>query len=307
MITESLIDVKDFVKGRVLYNEPMKRHTSFKVGGPAEIWIEPDDIDDLRSCLSMAKERNLPVLIVGSGTNLLVRDEGIKGLVISMTSPRLKKIYHGDFKVAVSSAVQTREFLHFLREHNLSGLEFLAGVPGTIGGAVAMNAGVRHYAKKDTWNSVGDFVEEVKAYDFGGNKQIFSKKELNFGYRSSNLRGLAITEIKFRLKKDDKENIAGECNNYLRKKQTAQDLSLPSAGCVFKNPEEAGVSAGELIDRCGLKGRRSGGALISPKHANFIINTGNATCGDIIELISIAKSEVKKKFGVELEPEIKIV
>lgn len=307
MMTETLIEVKDLVRGMALYDEPMRRHTSFKVGGPAELWIEPDDIDDLRICLSAAKERGIPVLIIGDGTNLLARDEGIKGMVISMTSPRLNKICHGDFKVSVSSSVRTAEFLGFLREHGLGGLEFLAGIPGTIGGAVAMNAGGRHYAKKDAWNSVGDFVEEVKACDYEGNERVLAKNELNFGHRSSNLGELAVTEIKFALKEGDKKNIARECNNYLKKKRASQDLSLPSAGCVFKNPAGAGVSAGELIDSCGLKGRRIGGAIISPKHANFIVNAGNATCGDIVRLISIAKGEVKKRFGIELELEIKIV
>src|SRR3990167_9474096 len=158
MITESLIDIRDLIKGRVLYNEPMKGHTSFKTGGPAEIWIEPVDIEDLRSALGLAKDRNAPVLVVGGGTNLLIPDEGIRGMVISITSPNLKKVYWGDFKVAASSSVRLADLLSFLKDHSLSGLEFLAGVPGTVGGAVAMNAGGRHYAKKEIWRSIGDFV-----------------------------------------------------------------------------------------------------------------------------------------------------
>ena len=234
MITESLIDIRDLIKGRVLYNEPMKGHTSFKTGGPAEIWIEPVDIEDLRSALGLAKDRNAPVLVVGGGTNLLIPDEGIRGMVISITSPNLKKVYWGDFKVAASSSVRLADLLSFLKDHSLSGLEFLAGVPGTVGGAVA-------------------------------------------------------------------------CRNYIKKKRATQDLSLPSAGCIFKNPGASGVSAGELIDRCGLKGRRVGGALISLKHANFIVNTGSATSADIMELIGIARNDVKKRFGIELELEIQIV
>lgn len=307
MITEPLIDIKDVVKGKVLYNEPMKRHTSFGTGGPCDIWIEPEDIDSLKRGLEMAKAKNMPVFVIGGGTNLLVPDEGIRGVVISMTSPDLKKTYWGDLKVDVSSSVRLAEFLRLLAIHNLSGLEFLAGVPGTVGGAVFMNAGGRHYEKKEVWRSIGDFVEEVKGYDYDGNKQIFEKRDICFGYRSSGLKGIVITEIKFLLGKDDKENIQRECSNYLKKKRETQDLSLPSAGCVFKNPAAAGVSAGELIDRCGLKGRRAGGARISLKHANFIVNTGTATSSDIMALINIAKEEVKKKFSVELEPEIQIV
>ncbi len=304
---ESIIDIKDLIKGKVLYNEPMKRHTSFRTGGPAEIWIEPDDIDSLRSSLLAAKDSNMPVLVVGGGTNLLVGDAGINGMVISMTSPNLKKIYRGDFKVSVSSSVRLAEFLRFLANHNLSGLEFLAGVPGTVGGAVVMNAGGRHYAKKEIWHSIGDFVEEIKGYDYGASKQIFAKHELNFGYKSSGLKDLVMTEIKFLLGKNDKEKIVKECSNYLKKKRVTQDLSLPNAGCVFKNPQAPAVSAGELIDRCGLKGRRIGGALISWKHANFIVNTGSATSLDIMELIDIAREEVKKRFGINLELEIQIV
>lgn len=307
MITEQLLEIRDIIKGRVMYNEPMKRHTSFRTGGPAEIWVEPEDIDSLRDCLMAARERTMPVIVIGGGTNMLVRDEGIKGMVISMTSPSLRKIYHGDFKVSVSSAVRLTALLRSLADHNLSGLEFLAGVPGTVGGAVAMNAGCRHYKKKDVWKSIGDFVEEIKALDHDGNRHIFGKNELSFGYRSSGLDNLVVTEVKFLLTKDDKEKILGECRNFLSSKKATQDLTAPSAGCVFKNPAAVGISAGELIDKCGLKAKRVGGAAVSVRHANFIINTGAATSADILKLIEIVKAEVKNKFGVDLEPEIKIV
>lgn len=307
MITEPLMDIKDIIKGRALYNEPMKKHTSFRIGGPAKIWVEPDGIDDLQSLLAAANDNGLAVLITGAGTNLLVSDDGIKGMIISMTSPGLKSIYHDDFKVSVSSTVQISEFLRFLIDHGLGGLEFLAGLPGTVGGAVAMNAGARHYAKKDMQMSVGMLVEKVKTCDFDGNKKIFSKSEIVFNYRSSSLQRLVITEIEFCLRKDDKKKIAWEYGNYLRKRMISQELSLPSAGCVFKNPDNADISAGELIDRCGLKGRRVGGALISQKHANFIVNAGGAMCSDVLALIDIAQNEVKKKFGVGLELEIKVV
>jgi len=307
MITESLVGIKGYIKGKVLYDEPMGRHTSFRVGGPAEIWAEPDDFDDLGTCIMLAKDRNMPIVVVGGGTNLLVKDVGVKGMVVSMTSPKMRKIYYGDVKVDVSSAVRLGEFIRSSADNSLGGLEFLAGVPGTVGGAVFMNAGARHYGKKDVWKSIGDFIEEVKAMDYDGNTHILTKKELNFGYKSSGLKNMIITEVKFLLIKEDKENILSEYNEYLKKKKLTQDLNLPSAGCVFKNPAGTLKSAGELIDKCGLKGKRIGGALVSRRHANFIVNAGGATSDDIIALIGIVKNEVKDKFAIELELEIEIV
>lgn len=307
MTTESLLDIKKCVKGAVLYNEPMSRHTSFRTGGPAEVWAEPHDFDDLRNCIMSAKDRGMRVFIVGGGTNLLVRDEGIKGMVVSMTSPEMRKMYHGNVRVAATAAVKLGEFVKFCANRNLSGLEFLAGIPGTIGGAVMMNAGARHYDKKDVWYSIGNFAEEVKAMDYDGATHILTKKDFGFGYRASNLKNFIIAEVKFLLTKADKENVLKECRNFLRKKKLTQDLSRPSAGCVFKNPAGNEKSAGELIDGCGLKGRRVGGALISRKHANFIVNAGGATSRDIIDLINIAETEVRNKFGIKLELEIKIV
>lgn len=307
MITESILDIKRYIKGKVLYNEPMSRHTSFRLGGPAEVWVEPDDFDNLRNCIALAKENNMPVIIVGGGTNLLVRDWGVKGIIVSMTSPEIRKMYSGDVRVAATAAVRLGEFIRFCANANLGGLEFLAGVPGTVGGAVRMNAGGRHYDKKGIWLGIGNFVEEIKAVDYDGNSHILGRKDLVFGRKSSNLKNLIIKEIKFLLAKDDKKNILNECNKFLRKKKLTQDLSMPSAGCVFKNPAGSGKSAGELIDKCGLKGRRAGGALISQKHANFIVNAGGATASDVMRLIDIARKEVKDRFGVELELEIEIV
>jgi len=307
MITESLLDIKRYIKGKVLYGEPMAKHTSFRVGGPAEVWAEPDDIDDLETCISLAKDKNMPIFVVGGGTNLLVRDEGIKGVVISMTSPKMKKMYYGDVKAAAAPAVRLGDFIRSCADNDLGGLEFLAGVPGTVGGAVAMNAGARHYGKKDIWQSIGDFVCEIKAIDYDGNARIFTRKDFNFGYKTSGLKGFIATEIIFLLTKNDKANILSEYNKYLKTKKATQDLSLPSAGCVFKNPAIGGKSAGELIDKCGLKGRRVGGAVVSRKHANFIVNAGGAASSDILNLIDIVKKEVRNQFSVELELEIEIV
>ena len=319
MITESLLDIKRCIKGKVLYGEPMAKHTSFRVGGPAEVWAEPDDIDDLRTCISLAKDKNMPIFVVGGGTNLLVRDEGIKGVVISMTSPNMKKMYYGDVKAAATPAVRLGDFIRSCADNDLGGLEFLAGVPGTVGGAVAMNAGARHYDKKDLWLCIGNFVCEIKAVDYDGNTHIFTRKDFNFGYKTSGLKGFIMTEIIFSLAKNGKENILSEYNKYLKTKKATQDLNLPSAGCVFKNPsvsagtggidgtEAGGKSAGELIDKCGLKGRMIGGAAVSRKHANFIVNAGGATSGDILNLIDIVKKEVRNQFSVELELEIEVV
>ncbi len=307
MIAESARDIQAHIKGKVLYNEPMKKHTSFRVGGPADVWVAPDDAVDLRTCFMLAKDKNMPVYIAGGGTNLLVRDEGIKGMVISMTSPEMKKVYYGDKRAAVMPAMRLGEFIKSCAENNLGGLEFLAGVPGTVGGAVAMNSGARHYEKRNAWKGISEFVEEIKVMDYEGTADVLLKKDLYFGYKSSGIGRRVITEIKFLLNKEGKEGILGEYNNFLKTKKSAQDLRSPSAGCVFKNPAGYDMSAGEMIDKCGLKGRRAGGAVISEKHANFIINTGGAAAKDIMALIDIVRLEVRTKFGAALELEIEIV
>jgi len=283
MIAEIAQDIKDKIRGKVRYNEPMNRHTSFCIGGPADIWVEPESPSDLRNCIQLSKGRNIPLFVIGSGTNLLVKDEGIRGMVISTLSPGLKNIYRSENSVWATSSITLKELLDFCFKEGLGGLEFLSGVPGTVGGAVATNAGARHYKIKEKQYSISDFTEEVKA----ANSVIFSAG--------------------FRLTAATRDFILAERGEFLKRKKATQELSAPSAGCIFKNPPGYEKPAGELIDKCGLKGLNIGGAIISRKHANFIINTGGATAADVIALIDIIKNRVKDSFGIELITEITIV
>jgi UDP-N-acetylmuramate dehydrogenase len=307
MIVNIERDIKKRIKGRVAYNEPVKNHTSFRIGGPADIWIEPKDVEDIKNCIQLSRNKDTPLFIIGRGTNLLVRDEGIRGMVIDMSTPLLKKIYADNREVNAASSVTIAELLNFCRDNELAGLEFLAGIPGTVGGAVTTNAGARHYNEKDNWCNIGDYIKEIKTIDYNGKINILDKSDLIFEYKSSNLKDCVLLEVKFLLTKAARENIINERGKFLRKKKETQELSLPSAGCIFKNPSDSRRSAGELIDECGLKGAKSGGAEISRKHANFIINAGNASSGDVISLMDVAKKKVKGKFGIEFSPEIKIV
>lgn len=307
MIAEIKQDIQRDIKGKVIYNELMKRHTSFYIGGPADIWVEPADIDDLKKCLQISKENNVPLFIIGGGTNLLVRDEGVRGVVVNMLSPSLKNIYLGDRRISVTSSVTLREFLNFCSKAGLGGLEFLAGIPGTVGGAVMTNTGARHYEKMGKWYSIGDFIEEIRVMHYDGEIDVLDKKDLNFGYKSLDLKDCVILEAKFRLNKASKKDVLSENMRFLKRKKETQELAAPSAGCIFKNPAGSDKAAGKLIDECNLKGTRIGGAEISRKHANFIINTGNASSKDVKALIDIIKEKVKAKFGIELSLEIKIV
>ena len=276
-------DIKEKIKGRVLYNEPMSRHTSFRIGGPADIWIEPEDASDLKNCIRLSRDKNIPLFVIGGGTNLLVKDEGIRGIVVNMLAPSLKNTYQDERGISATSSVTLGELLEFSSMRDFGGIEFLSGIPGTVGGAVATNAGARHYEIREKWLGIADFIEEVKTMDS------------------------IILEVRFLLTKSSKEFILNECRKFLKRKKATQELNAPSAGCIFKNPPDFNKSAGEMIEECNLKGLKIGGAAISKKHANFIINTGGARSGDVTALIGIIKSKVKGRFGIELFLEIKIV
>ena len=307
MITKIEQDIKGKIKGRVLYDEPMSRHTSFRIGGPADIWIEPRNLDDLKCCVQLSSDKNIPLFVIGSGTNLLVKDEGIRGIVLNMRAPALRNIHRNGVGISAASSVTLGELLDFCSKEGFGGMEFLSGIPGTVGGAVAMNAGTRHHEIRKKWLSIGELIEEISVMDYSGRISLLGKNDLVFDYRSSNLVDYIILKVRFLLTEGAEEGILTECRRFLKRKKTTQELSLPSAGCVFKNPPDSGKSAGELIDECNLKGLKIGGAEISKKHANFIVNTGGARSADVIALIDEIKGKVKNRFGVELAMEIKIV
>jgi UDP-N-acetylmuramate dehydrogenase len=285
------------------YNEPMSKHTSFGIGGPAEVFISPTDIDQLKEIYGLCRENKLPIHILGNGTNLLVSDEGVKGIVIR---PHLTGLNISGKSIEVEAGYSLSHLINKCISAGLQGLEGLVGIPGSVGGAVAMNAGGKY-------GNISDYLTSVITLNRFGEESLIDKSKLTFGYRTSSLKGKnVILSANFRLNGATPDELKNRFQKILEEKNQSQPLADKSAGCVFKNPEqspaEAGtnVGAGALIDKSGLKGYSIGGAKVSEKHANYIINTGNATSKDIINLINHIQETVKAKFNIALEPEIEI-
>ena len=285
------------LKGKIRLEEPLKGHTTFKIGGPAKFFIEPIDIADLKLLLASAKKYKIPILVIGGGSNVLIGDKGVRGIVLQLNSALFRRISFKRSCLEAGCGVTLRYLIQAAGERAFSGVEFLAGIPGTVGGALAMNAGA--------WGKdIGDLVQKATVMDYNGNIKIVSKKDIKFEYRKSSLRKFIILSACIKLAKNKKEEIRDKIRKYLYCRRNTQDISLPSAGCIFKNPKRQ--SAGRLIDLCGLKGKRVGGASVSLRHANFILNRGNACARDVLKLMDLIKKRVKYKFNVNLQPEIKI-
>lgn len=295
----------DLVNPQVLnLKESLKEHTTFNTGGPAEYFSIPKDESELKSLLSFAEEYKLPVFILGAGSNLLISDRGVQGLVIKLSSAYFKKAVFKNNTLSAGAGCFLPLLINKTRNYCLSGLEFLAGIPGTVGGALAMNAGI---AKKN----IADCVEDVTVMDYNGTSKILKRNEIKFSYRNSDISKYIILKAVFNLTVKSKDEIQRKIRDYILERKVKQDIGFPNAGCIFKNPEIASgtaavMTAGRLIDLCGLKGRMMGAAGVSLKHANFIVNTGGAKTKDILGLMELIKKQVKKKFNINLEPEVKI-
>lgn len=285
------------LKTKIKFQEPMESHTTFKIGGPAKYYAEPKDTRQLKLLLKSANRYNIPILVIGAGSNILVNDNGVKGIVLRLNSPVFKKVSLGHNRLSVASGVSLSRLLKIAQQQGLAGLEFLAGIPGTVGGALAMNAGI---PKKN----IGDLVEAASVMDYRGKIRTFPKEKIRFGYRTSNLSKYIILNARFKLIKEDKREIKNRIKQYLGYRRKTQGKSRASAGCIFKNHQ--GLSAGKLIDLCGLKGKRVRDASISDIHANFILNQGQAQAKDVLKLMDLARRKVKAKFHITLKPEIKI-
>lgn len=272
-------------------------HTTFKIGGPAKFFIEPKDSAELRLILAYARKYKVPLFVIGAGSNILISDKGVGGIVLRLRSPYFRKLIFNGEHLEAGSGVMLSQLLNATQKQGLSGLEFLAGIPGTVAGALIMNAGI-------PGETIGDLVEEVWVMDYNGNIKLLKKQVLKFGYRTSNLSKYIILNAHLRLVKKAKLAIKNKIAEYLNYRRMNQDISKPSAGCIFKNPK--GTQAGRLIDLCGLKGKRIGGACISKRHGNFILNQDKATAGDVLKLMDLIIKRVKRKFNITLEPEIKI-
>jgi UDP-N-acetylmuramate dehydrogenase len=282
---------------KVKLQEPLRAHTSFKIGGPAQFFARPLVTRHLQDLVLSAKKNRIPVFVIGAGSNVLISDRGIQGLVIKFNSPFFSRFSLDGERIWAGCGLRLAELIQQAKESDLSGVEFLSGIPGTLGGAAVMNAGA--------WGKcIGDLIEVVEVMDSKGKINILHKSDLEFKYRESTLSKYFVLSVCLKLTKNKKERIQENIGKFMGNRLKSQDLSLPNAGCVFKNPD--GGSAGRLIDMCGLKGRRIGGARISDRHANFILNEKNACANDILELMKLVKKEVRNKFNIKLEPEIKI-
>ena len=284
---------------RVLTNSPMSRQTTFKAGGNADIITFPTNVNALINVLKTAQAASIPYIILGNGSNILVSDDGIRGIVIKMTALS-SNIEVNDTTISCSAGTPLSKLCTTALDNGLTGLEFAYGIPGSVGGAVYMNAGAYDGEIKDVLTSVNhinpDFCEET-----------FSADKLKLSYRSSfysKNNNYIITKATFELKHGNKTEIKAKMDELMARRKDKQPLDFPSAGSTFKRPK--GYFAGALIEQCGLKGYTIGGAQVSEKHAGFVINK-NGTASDILALINYIKTTVKEKTGVDLEPEVKII
>lgn len=275
----------------------MSRHTSFRVGGPADLYVRPADFPSLEAARAILAEAGLPVLVIGLGTNLLVRDGGIRGAVVS--TARLSGWRVDGTRMLAQSGSPLAALAREAARQGLSGLEFAAGIPGTLGGAVVMNAGAHGM-------SMADVVERVTVQGRGG-RTVLHRDELEFTYRSSSLRGrdLVVVEAVLNLRPSSGAEVRQRMQALLEVRRRTQPRGVPSAGSFFRNPP--GVAAGFLIEQAGCKGMRVGGAEVSPVHANFLVNVGGATAADILALAARVRERVAERFGLWLEPEVEIV
>ncbi|WP_298438665.1 UDP-N-acetylmuramate dehydrogenase [Geobacter sp.] len=285
------------VRGEILRNEPMARHTSLKVGGPADLFVTPADREDLQELVAIVTGTGTPSLVVGGGYNLLVRDGGFRGVVISLA--RLAELERlAENRVRVGAGATNRELCRFLVDEGLAGLEFLDAIPGTVGGALAMNAGAHGGATLDR-------VEELVTLHSG---RLWRRRrdELEYGYRFLRLAaGEIIVEATFRLEVGTAQEIGARIEEFRAHRAASQKVGYPNAGSFFKNPE--GGAAWRLIAEAGLRGAMVGGAQVSEVHANFLVNRGGATAGDFLTLAARIKEEVRRKTGTALEEEVRIV
>ncbi|MBI5561842.1 MAG: UDP-N-acetylmuramate dehydrogenase [Deltaproteobacteria bacterium] len=288
-------------KGKVLFDVPMSGYTSWRIGGPADVMAFPADETDLKDIMAFAESKGFPVHVMGCGTNLLVRDAGVRGVVINMTEGFKDVSWHVDAdgaRAVAGAGARLTELLAECRKRGLAGLEFACGIPGAVGGAVCMNAGAYGAEIKD----VCDGVELITKK---GARRFIPRDELGFGYRTSNIpKGGVITRAHFRFRTAD-EALAARIGDIAGRRRLSAKVAFPNAGSVFKNPE--GRSAGALIEAAGCKGERHAGAQVSEAHANYIVNLGGAKAKDVLHLMAMIRDRVYSASGVVLEPEVKVI
>lgn len=296
--TEDLAaELRGVLRGKVLTREPMARHTSFQVGGPVDLLVVPEDLGDLKAALAFARSGHLPVLVLGSGSNTLVRDGGIRGMVILPSA--FRELTRDGVEVTAGAGVRVSRLLAFCSKQGLTGLEILSGVPGTVGGAVWGNAGA--------WGgSVADHLARVHVVTGDGEDLVLKRDAVPFAYRYSGLpKGSVVVGATFALEPGDPVVIRQQISRWLVRRNATQPVEFRSAGSIFKNPPSD--YAGRLVEVAGVKGARIGQAVISEKHGNFFVNLGGARAADVLALVQLARERVRETAGIDLELEIRVV
>ncbi|MBU0719090.1 MAG: UDP-N-acetylmuramate dehydrogenase [Planctomycetes bacterium] len=276
---------------------PLGKLTWFRLGGPARYLSRPRSADELAAIMTRARNEGLETQVLGAGANVLVRDDGVDGVVVRLDQPGFREVEWDGLTARVGAGVDLMLFVRECSARGLSGLEGLAGIPGTIGGAVRMNAGTRH-------GEIGDVVRDVELLRRDNVRDTWTRDQLGFGYRRSALDGEIVLSARLEFSQGDPQQVNEAFVEHLAEKMRTQPLGAHSAGCVFKNP--AGRSAGELIDRAGLKGTRCGGARVAREHANFIVADDGASASDVLRLIDLIRDRVAREFDVELELEVEV-
>ncbi|OGL19159.1 MAG: UDP-N-acetylenolpyruvoylglucosamine reductase [Candidatus Rokubacteria bacterium RIFCSPLOWO2_12_FULL_69_21] len=290
-------ELRATLRGKVLSHEPMVLHTSFKIGGPADLLVIPEDVKDLKAALAFARSKGLPSWVMGSGSNTLVRDGGIRGMVILPNA--FQELTRVGTEVTAGAGVRVSRLLAFCCKQGLSGPEILSGVPGTVGGAVWGNAGA--------WGgSTSDHLARVQVVTDEGEELTLEREAIPFRYRFSGLpKGSVIVQATFALAPGDPTAIRQQISRWLVQRNTTQPVEFRSAGSIFKNPPRD--YAGRLVEAAGVKGTRIGGAKISEKHGNFFVNLGDARAADVLALVALARERVRQTSGIDLELEIRVV
>lgn len=302
MNIKEILENSKLNKENLYYNEPMAKHTSFKIGGPADVFIKVDNIEELKEILKLSKENKIPLTIIGNGSNILVTDKGIRGITAKLNFKNIKieNIADNKEKIDVDAGVPVGLLAQKLLKEEITGFEELSGIPGTIGGAVVMNAGAHGKELKD-------ILKKVTAMDYNGNIHEFTNEECQFSYRNSRFQKEKhiILQATLELEKGNSTEIKEKMDEYMQFRKEKQPIEYPNAGSTFKRGEDF-VTA-KLIDEAGLKGYKVGGAQVSEKHAGFIVNVDNATAKDVIELTDYIKEKIEEKFGKKINLEIQII
>jgi UDP-N-acetylmuramate dehydrogenase len=284
---------------QIRIDEPMSAHTSFKIGGPADFYIAPENTGELQNILAVCRELEFPFYVIGRGTNLLVKDKGIRGVVVS-TADRMKSFSIDGNRITAQSGALLAAISNKAMENGLAGFEFASGIPGTIGGAVVMNAGAYE-------GQMDRVVFRSVALDEAGSLMELNNEEHKFGYRESIFQSNSwvILNVTIELEQGDRDEIKEKMDDFNNRRRDKQPLNLPSAGSVFRRVK--GHYTGQLIEECGLKGYRIGGAMVSDKHCGFIVNCGGATASDVIGLINYVQEKVLSQKGIHIIPEVKVI